>query len=231
MRLEASKAFVKERALAIAELISRETQLLHGREIRLSVSSASVLSSSLEASSLRDRMFSFLRLADLHVAESIFRHLKLFLLDLYAQVCGAEAPSTSPQRTKDQVTQIDGSEDDVCCDPLQFEVRFQVKESEPPFPVLYALLEDDVDFLQADEQDFQLHFTPTKTQVLELLHGVIGDYMAAMDETPLIVSGALYCLLAGYPARVANFSALMWCKVDEFQVRKRSHAICASVSK
>lgn len=191
--LEASKAFVKEKVLAIAELISRETQLLQVKNIRVSISSASVLSSSLEASSLRERMFSFLRLADLHVAESIFRHLELFLLDLYAQVCGGDTPSQSPQRTKGHTTRVDAvkESEDACCDPLRFEVRFQLKESEPPFPVLYVLLEDNVNFLQAGDHDFQLLFTPSKTQVLELLHGIIGNYMAAMDETPLIVSAVI----------------------------------------
>lgn len=192
-RLEASKAFVKEKVLAIAELISRETQLLQAKNTRVSISSASVLSSSLEASSLRERMFSFLRLADLHVAESIFRHLELFLLDLYTQVRGGDTPNQSPQRTKGQTTRVDAvkESEDVRCDPLRFEVRFQLKESEPPFPILYVLLEDNVNFLQAGDHDFQLLFTPSKTQVLELLHGIIGNYMAAMDETPLIVSAVV----------------------------------------
>lgn len=216
-RLEASKAFVKEKVGALAEMISRETQqlLLRGRETRYSISSsANVLSSSLEASSLRERMFTFLRLADLHVAESIFRHLELFLLDLHVQVCGDGTPSqrsrhandtsarpssmrSSRDGVKGRMTRLDtveGSGSDSCCDYLvPFEVRFQMKENQPPFPVLYALLEDDVDFLQPGDQQFQLHFTLFKTQVLELLHGVIGDYMAAMDETPLIVSGCLSC--------------------------------------
>lgn len=214
--MHAAKLFVTSKTATICDFISREMQQLHAppsRERRCSISSSSAFTSSLQVSSFRERMFSFLRLVDLHVSESIFRHLELFLLDLYAQVCGAAATAEPQcrllQKRRSSVSSAlspippesiatthmtylevpDAEKSEIGRDePIEFEIRYQLKDAQPLFPVLYARLEEDIDF-EADAQSCRLDITPTKTNVYELLHGTIGDYMSGLDEILSVVSG------------------------------------------
>lgn len=199
-RLESARTFVAAKVTEICETISRETQsLAPTKEVRYSISSApaSMLSLSLQASSLRDRMFTFLRLVDLHVGESIFRHLETFLLAVFVQVCGGEGVVSDKSDAVPHVAELEVDENGKDPDARalhEFRVRFRLKSSESLFPVLCTLLEDDVDFSPVSTSaspTFRLSIAPSKTIMLEILYRLIGDYMAALDDSPVVVRAAL----------------------------------------
>ncbi|EEY64682.1 uncharacterized protein PITG_16110 [Phytophthora infestans T30-4] len=52
-------------------------------------------SKTLRLSSLRERMFTFLRLVDCHVAEAIYQHMTLVVQDLRARICGQQGAAQS----------------------------------------------------------------------------------------------------------------------------------------
>ncbi|TYZ63591.1 hypothetical protein PybrP1_010885 [[Pythium] brassicae (nom. inval.)] len=204
-RLESARAFAAAKVAEICELIAHDTQQLTlTKDVWYSITTApaSVLSSSLQASSLRERMFGFLRVADLHVGEALFRHLETFLSDLIGLVCGKAqgAARVATRKTgglaarpevKAQVAKLEWSAGtSEQCDAHDFRVRFRLKAGDALFPVLYARLEDDVDLLApafaSELSAFQLTIAPSKPDVLEMLYRLIGDYMAAMDSSPTV---------------------------------------------
>lgn len=214
-RLATAQAAVAVKVATICDVIAHATASLAATKddrYALSSASATALSTSLQASSLRERMFSFLRLADFHVSESVFRHLASFLSDLHAQVCGSARSVVDITAFTTQSTTLRGScvpsalsgpsgpiatiqtSDTSGSELLPFDVRFVLNDAVTLFPALYAHLavhdssyDDTADASQTSQAAETLIVTPTKTAVLELLHRVIGAYMAALDETPRIV--------------------------------------------
>lgn len=215
-QLESTQAFVAAKVAEICEIIAHDTQpLALTKDVRYSTSTApaSALPSALQVLSLRERMFSFLRVADLHVGESIFRHLVTFMSDLLKLVCGegdevtlphpsSETPSvrqasSSAARPETKtlaapVAKLELSDSaSEQCEAHEFRVRYRLKGDEALFPILYARLENGVDLhsqaFVSEPSAFQLAIVPSKIDVLEMLHRLIGDYMAAMDSSPIVV--------------------------------------------
>ncbi|KAK1931672.1 hypothetical protein P3T76_013001 [Phytophthora citrophthora] len=149
-------------------------------------------SRTLRLSSLRERMFTFLRLVDCHVAEAVYQHVTLVVRDLQVRICG-ELNSAQSAGVEERTGSLYGSELAETMAELAYLDRVvytvQVRESDAPVvavPGLYVSLRDDVNF-EGDISSSAMHFVPAKVEVLELVHTIILKYCVAMDGLPRIL--------------------------------------------
>lgn len=120
------------------------------------------LTHQLEAANLCERLFSFLRLAELQVAEAVRAHSIAFLRGLCHDVCG-DSGSADPLRSREDTAQV------------------------PDSSFLYAQIVGAVDTDQHTAELAPLEIRPAKEGVLETLHGVLAQYLSTMDDLPRLV--------------------------------------------
>ncbi|POM67110.1 LOW QUALITY PROTEIN: hypothetical protein PHPALM_16931 [Phytophthora palmivora] len=161
-------------------------------------------SKALQLSSLRERMFTFLRLVDCHVSEAVYQHVTLVVHDLRVRICGdhllmmKNTDSTQFVDVKERRGKLLHSELAVVTTGLtslvqtRERVTFAVQAQESDalvvaIPGLYVSLEDDVTF-EGDVNSSTMHVTPTKVEVLGLVHTILMQYCVALDELPRVLT-------------------------------------------
>ncbi|KAL3661052.1 hypothetical protein V7S43_014068 [Phytophthora oleae] len=152
-------------------------------------------SRTLRLSSLRERMFTFLRLVDCHVAEAVYQHVTLVVRDLRERICG-ESDSIQPISVEERRGNLCRSESTEHSGGSTLSAHYQrvnytvqVQESDVAVvavPGLYVSLRDDVDF-EGDVSSAAMYFVPAKVEVLELVHTILMKYCVAMDGLPRIL--------------------------------------------
>ncbi|POM71730.1 LOW QUALITY PROTEIN: Hypothetical protein PHPALM_11665 [Phytophthora palmivora] len=161
-------------------------------------------SKALQLSSLRDRMFTFLRLIDCHVSEAVYQHVTLVVQDLRVRICGdhllmmENTDSTQFVGMKERRGKLLHSELAMVTtgvtslaqtrERVTFAVQTQGSDAlVVAIPGLYVSLEDDVNF-EGDVNSSTMHVTPAKVEVLELVHTILMQYCAALDELPRVLT-------------------------------------------
>ncbi|GMF10299.1 unnamed protein product [Phytophthora lilii] len=160
-------------------------------------------SKALRLSSLRERMFIFLRLVDFHIAEAVYLHVAFMVRDIRARVCGVPTvASCSPviPSVEDKRSMYLHIADDTrnltspgrTCQVIEYTVQPQESDAlKVTTPGLYLCLEDDVDFKE-DVDSAKMQFTPAKAEVLELVHSIFLKYCVAMDGLPRVLTNSRF---------------------------------------
>ncbi|RLN44888.1 hypothetical protein BBJ28_00010735 [Nothophytophthora sp. Chile5] len=188
-RLRVARAAVVAKIQALCATIdeaTRELPRFRGGDSSYAVTSLEDFSASLVTASLRERMFAFLRLVDCHVAEAVFRHLELVVLDLHSQICGpsSRSPRDEEAEREEVAYLVEG--------PEQQRVSYRARSRDAAvFPALYVQLMETVD-LEGDVASATLAVAPTKEEVLELVHAILTDYSVALDDLPPVLSDARF---------------------------------------
>ncbi|EGZ20316.1 hypothetical protein PHYSODRAFT_439699, partial [Phytophthora sojae] len=100
-RVRAAKAAIAKKIHALCVTIDSATQNIsrykEGEGCSYAITDHEAFSKALRLSSLRERMFTFLRLVDCHVAESVYQHVTLVVRDLRARICGVPSISLTTE--------------------------------------------------------------------------------------------------------------------------------------
>jgi hypothetical protein len=120
------------------------------------------LTHQLEAANLRERLFPFLRLAELQVVEAVRAHSITFLRGICRDVCG-DSGSADPLDSQEGIAQL------------------------PDASFLYAQIVGAIDTDQHVAGLAPLEIRPTKEGVFETLHYVLTQYLSTMDDLPRLV--------------------------------------------
>ncbi|KAF4146511.1 hypothetical protein GN958_ATG04284 [Phytophthora infestans] len=158
-------------------------------------------SKTLRLSSLRERMFTFLRLVDCHVAEAIYQHMTLVVQDLRARICGQQGAA---QSVGDVERSGNLCHSDLCENArrstslapafscVTYTIQAQTSDrTVVAVPGLFVSLEDDVSF-EGEVHSATIHFVPSKVEVLELIHAILMKYCVALDGLPRVLTDKLF---------------------------------------
>lgn len=211
-RLKNAKTLIKDRVRWLCEAINRETRNIaryqEAGSCSYAITDRDAFSQALRLSSLRDRMFTFLRLVDCHVSEAVFQHISLVLQDIHAQVCGS--PLTAALQNSNRNGRLDAVEESeseaylLLSEPSKetidslklgkphLSVKYTVWTHEAdapsaPFPHLYIRLEEDINF-DEDVTSATMRSVPSKVEVLESVHEILVTYCVEMDSLPRVLS-------------------------------------------
>lgn len=164
--LDAARTFIHTKIGEICEIISREACLTAqpvARKVSYTPANLASLTNQLEAASLRERLFPFLRLAEFQLAEAVRAHSIAFLRGICRELCGESN------------------------DADQFEPRNGPAQL-PNTSLLYAQIVGAIDTDEHATGVAPLEIRPTKENVFELLHSIVARYLSAMDTIPRLVS-------------------------------------------
>ncbi|KAJ8578308.1 hypothetical protein ON010_g897 [Phytophthora cinnamomi] len=219
-RVRAAKYTIAKKIHFLCVEIANGTQNIsrykEGEGCSYAITDHEAFSKELRLSSLRERMFAFLRLVDCHVAEAIYQHVTLVVRDLRARICGVPSiPSissgTANTHTDDVHTSGNRERDGHLCRPEVTEdiqgvmptsgqmyqcVSYSVQQQENDafvvaIPGLYVRLEDDVNF-DGDVNAATMQLVPTKVEVLDFVHSILLKYCVAMDGLPRVLTHARF---------------------------------------
>lgn len=176
-------------------------------------------------------MFTFLRLVDLHITEAIIRHLSIYLFDFFSRVCGRSDTHSSLQKLDCDLlmhTHISESdyttwynEDSTKNDEkgeqiheVSFEPYFLPSSRLPPLPFIHLNFQVDEIKLETEalpqatysENDF-VDLRPTKSDIFELIHGILHLYMTGIDEAAhlvrLTLNARIFTIISDLVVRLA----------------------------
>lgn len=175
-RVRAAKAAIAKKIHALCVTIDSATQNIsrykEGEGCSYAITDHEAFSKALRLSSLRERMFTFLRLVDCHVAESVYQHVTLVVRDLRARICGVPSISLTTEDRSAHLCRPEAAEDaqgsisspSQVCQRVSY--RTQSQESDAcvvAIPGLYVSLVDDVDF-DGDVNSSTMQLVPTKSR-------------------------------------------------------------------
>ncbi|ETL97662.1 hypothetical protein L917_05104 [Phytophthora nicotianae] len=150
-------------------------------------------SKALRLSSLHERMFSFLRLVDCHVAEAVYQHVALAVRYLRVRICGQSGivqcvgvEERSGKLCRSQLSE--NASESSTYTRVNYSIQAQDNDTAVvAVPGLYVSLEDDVNF-EGDVHSSTIRFVPAKAEVLELVHAFLMNYCVAMDGMPRVLT-------------------------------------------
>ncbi|KAE9136720.1 hypothetical protein PF010_g1575 [Phytophthora fragariae] len=208
-RVRAAKVAITKKIYSLCVTIDSATQSISrykdGEGCSYAMTEHEAFSKSLRLSSLRERMFTFLRLVDCHVAEAIYQHVTIVVRDLRARICGVlsisragAGLSTGNGERSVHLCRSEATEEapgstttpSQICQRVNYSV--QPQESDAPvvaIPGLYISSVDDVNF-DGDVNSATMQLVPTKVEVLELVHSILLKYCVAMDGLPRVLTNA-----------------------------------------
>ncbi|KAG7393025.1 hypothetical protein PHYPSEUDO_013513 [Phytophthora pseudosyringae] len=205
-RVRTAKAAVTNRVHSLCVAIDDATRDIsrykEGQGCSYAVIDREAFSKALRLSSLRERMFTFLRLVDCHVAEAVYQHVTLVVRDLRVRICGQPAlvsdssESVIVEERRGTLCRSDLAENTSrgltaraqTCQRVNYAIQAQESDSlVVAAPGLYVMLEDGVNF-EGDVNSATMRFAPAKVEVLELVHTILTAYCAAMDAVPRVLT-------------------------------------------
>ncbi|KAL4108899.1 hypothetical protein PRIC1_000608 [Phytophthora ramorum] len=214
-RARAAKTAIAKKIHGLCFAIDDATRDIsqYREESTYAITDQEAFSKSLRISSLRERMFTFLRLVDFHVAEAVYEHMAIIVQDLRARMCGnpaEEQPPTVMINPSGPHSIEVGERSGHLCESESAEVvsktipagqlgqlvnytiyAFETGTSVVAFPGLYVSLHEDVDF-DGDVHSATMNFAPTKVEVLELVHTILLKYCVAMDALPRVLTDKIF---------------------------------------
>lgn len=148
---------------------------------------------------LHERLYTVLRLADMQYFEALTINLKHFVSQLHDMICGpslstntSSAVSFSSDSDNEVKHQALHQVEDEPSQTLKYSRLFVLRSRAPPFPFLYAQVIDFINNLMGLDETaiaaLTMEMTPTRNEVLECVYNALNGYIAAIDETPRIVS-------------------------------------------
>ncbi|KAG3118018.1 hypothetical protein PI125_g3253 [Phytophthora idaei] len=192
-RVHEAKSAISKRIQALCGAIDDATRDIsrykEDQECSYAITDHEAFSKTLRLSSLRERMFTFLRVVDCHVAEAVYQHVALVVRDLRVRICGPPG-AVQCVGAEERSGTVCGSGLSENASGQQVTYFIQAQESDKAVvavPGLYVSLEDDVSF-EGDVHAATMHFVPAKGEVLELVHTILMKYCVAMDGLPRVLT-------------------------------------------
>ncbi|KAG6976958.1 hypothetical protein JG688_00000844 [Phytophthora aleatoria] len=213
-RVHEAKSAISKRIQALCGAIDDATRDIsrykEDQECSYAITDHEAFSKTLRLSSLRERMFTFLRVVDCHVAEAVYQHVALVVRDLRVRICG-QPGAVQCVGAEERSGTLCGSGLSENASGQQVTYFIQTQESDKAVvavPGLYVSLEDDVSF-EGDVHAATMHFVPAKGEVLELVHTILMKYCVAMDGLPRVLTDRHFeCVLTPFvPSTRRDFAA------------------------
>lgn len=201
-QVQSSRAVIRSHVESACGLMYSEIQALKSRREEEIVSEKANYANVSRTTRLVERLYSFLRLVDLLIFESLSSHLNDFFASLHRQLCGAEGSASqrrdasgtdefSIQRT---ILDVDGTEE------LRYTGNFRLLHRSFPTPFICATLVESIHpEVYPREPVSAMGVAPTKEEVFAALYGLLNEYLASVDGTTQLLGDLRFMdILAPY---------------------------------